>query len=119
MATLTYGEAIGERVWLEREFQSKTFSFSETTPDLAVLTDENGYSIEFVGVGLTFKNGKLTGGTLSEVRFLDSEEGILASVTDLSVKAASVDPDPQISGHVLFHGFPVVQERHHRGHRFG
>jgi serralysin len=88
MAVMTYTEALGEHIWLERVYASKSLRISEQSSSIAVVTDNGGNSIELIGENLTFRSGRLTGGVLSEVRFLDASDDLLASVTDFAAGGA-------------------------------
>lgn len=111
MANIIYGEALADLGYPPDAFESATlFNAVHTATSLRVV-DALGAGISFVGTGLTYSKGIVTGGTVTSITFFDATQAILYTVTAASLSASLVvdaikqgDIYPVLSGNDLITG---------------
>lgn len=93
MANIVFSDEMGDYKSLEDYFGwGKTLDSSSGTE--AHFTDNTtGSEIVFIGVGMQFADGKLTGGTVTGVQLLDDSDTLLLDLTDGNLSADDLDVD--------------------------
>ena len=81
MANFQIGDAMPEFAYFEDLYDQDSLALTTTSSGLAVYEDDNGYQIVLNGSGFTYADGRITGGQINSIEFLDDNGGSLIDVS--------------------------------------
>lgn len=90
MAKIVFGEAMGEHQSLTDTFDMPSFKASKPSRQSVTFTDADGDRLVVSGAALELSGGRLVGGTVRKLEFLDDDGGQLATITRFSISAGKL-----------------------------